>query len=179
MNYNKFLVGFAVVISLVSLYVATREDAAVGTSYDGSIITNPFTFEANIKAQGGLNYEEVYEAVTTSNTLTVAESGLTSYLATGGTSTLPAVASSAGVVLRFVVADAITASTSVVSAEGDNIEGSMIVAGAVVDCNANDEIRFVDNLENVGDYVELRSNGTKWFVTSSNALTASSLTCSG
>jgi hypothetical protein len=93
--------------------------------------------------------------------------------------TLPAVASSAGVTLKFVIATAFdTANVVIDSAEGDNIEGSLIVAGAVVDCDAEDQIDFVHDGENLGDYVELRSNGVNWFIGDSGALTGSKLTCS-
>jgi hypothetical protein len=63
------------------------------------------------------------------------------------------------------------------SAEGDNIEGTLIVAGAVVDCNAVDQIDFVNDGENLGDYVEIRSDGTKWFIGDSGVLTGSKMTC--
>jgi len=126
-----------------------------------------------------LNYEESTEAVTAANTLTVAESGKVSYLSGGAaTSTLPAVASSDGAVFRFVVGAAVSADIHIASAEGDNIEGSLMVAGAIVDCDAIDRIDIIADGENLGDYVELRSNGTKWFITASNALSSSKMTCS-
>lgn len=178
------MLGVSIVVVVVALLL-TGTNEGVGGVYNQ--VTNDFSQGISVDGTTVLNGSGVYvgpletpsESVASSNTLVVTESNLTSFLGTGGTSTLPAVASSNGVVLRFVVAAALTASTSIVSAEGDNIEGSLIVAGAVVACTANDELRFADNLEDLGDYVELRSNGTNWFVTSSNAQTASSLTCSG
>jgi hypothetical protein len=105
------------------------------------------------------------------------ESGSTIYAsATGTTTTLPV--ARAGLVYRFVVGGALdTANWVIDSAEGDNIEGSLIVAGAVVDCDAEDQLNFVADGENLGDYVELRSNGSKWFITQSNVLTTAKLTC--
>jgi hypothetical protein len=122
--------------------------------------------------------QEATEAVTADNTLTVAESNTTYYVSgAAATSTLPAVASSANTIFRFVVGAALTGDHIIASAEGDNLEGSLIVAGAVVDCNAVDRMTFVSDGENLGDYVEVRSNGTNWFITTSNALTAAKLTC--
>lgn len=124
-------------------------------------------------------YEELAFDLSSDTTLTYSQSGATFYAtASGSTTTLPAVRD--GVVYRFVIGGAIdTVDWIIKSAEGDNIEGSLIVAGAVVDCDASDQINFVVDGENLGDFVELRSNGTKWFVTQSNALTGSKLTCSG
>jgi hypothetical protein len=92
--------------------------------------------------------------------------------------TLPATSTSAGVVFRFVVAGSLTGDARIVTSDGGNdIEGALIVAGAVVDCDAEDTITFVSDGENLGDFVELRSNGTDWFIGASGALTGSKLTC--
>jgi len=58
------------------------------------------------------------------------------------------------------------------------MEGSMIVAGAVVDVDAADQINFVATAENIGDFVEVFSDGTYWHVFG-NALTAGALTATG
>lgn len=156
----------------------TQEDFSEGISVDGTeVIDGDGNWDGAITASS-LNYAESTELVSTNNTLTVAESGKTFYIVTtGATNTLPAVASSDGVVFRFVVGSAFTTNAVIASAEGDNIEGSMIVAGAVVDCAAEDQINFIADGENLGDFVEIRSNGTKWFVTQSNCLSSAKLTC--
>lgn len=130
---------------------------------------------------GTLTYLEKTTSLTGSTTLTRADSGTTIVWNTsGGTTTLPAVATATGTVLRFVVGSALTTyNAEIKSAEGDNIEGSMIIAGAVVDCDASDRIYVLIDGENLGDFVELRSNGQKWFVTQSNALTTGKLLCDG
>jgi hypothetical protein len=133
-----------------------------------------------VSALSGVVFTENVESVTVSNTIAVAESGATFYLS-GATSThtLPAVASSAGTVYRFVVGASVTGDITIVTADaGNTIEGALIVAGAVVDCDAEDTITIVADGENLGDFVELRSNGTKWFIGASGALTASKMTCS-
>lgn len=159
-----------------------REGIQIGTTQQTIFDrTGALTTDSAVALNGGVTYIETIETVTADNTLTVAESGLTTYISTtGSTSTLPAVASSAGAVYRFVVAAAFSGSNfSIVAPEGDIIEGALIVAGAVVTCDAADAINFVADGENLGDFVEVRSNGTKWFVTQSNVLTSAKLTCTG
>lgn len=113
---------------------------------------------------------------TTDITLTHADSGKLYLIATGTTATLPAVRE--GVWFDFVVSGSIADTNFIVdSAEGDNIEGSLIVAGAVVDCAAEDQVNFVNTAENVGDSLHLSSDGTSWFIQSSNALTTGGITC--
>ena len=112
------------------------------------------------------------ETITGARTLTAADNGKTFYLnaAAGATITLPAVA--AGLSFKFVVA-ALFATTNWVidSAEGDNIDGSIEVAGAVVVAGAEDQINFVASAEALGDHVVLHSDGTQWFVHGMAALT--------
>lgn len=133
-----------------------------------------------IPTQGFENTISIAQAgATTTVSVQPFQSGSTFYLSASGTVlTLPAPV--AGAKYRFVVAGSIdTVNMVVQSAEGDNIEGSLIVAGAVVDCNANDRIDIVVDGENIGDFVELSSNGTYWMITGSNALTSAKLTCTG
>lgn len=129
---------------------------------------------------GDLNYFESTQAVSATTTLTIAESGKTFYLSGGqATYTLPATSTADGVVYRFVVSGSMTGTSTIATDSGGNaIEGTLIVAGAVVDCDAEDTITFVVDGENVGDFLELRSNGTNWFIGASGALTAGKLTCS-
>ncbi len=112
------------------------------------------------------------QTVTGALTLTNADNGKTLYLnaAAGATIVLPAV--QAGLYFRFVVAAAFATTNWIVdSAEGDNIDGSIEVAGAVVVAGAEDQINFVASAESLGDYVELESDGVQWFVHGMAALT--------
>jgi len=111
-------------------------------------------------------------------TLTAAMSGTTFYVSASGTDfKLPAV-TNAGANYRFVVGAAVDGTNiQVVSSERDNIDGTLIVAGAVVDCRGEDQINFVVDGEQLGDYVEVRSNGTQWYIGDSGVLTASKMTC--
>lgn len=131
-------------------------------------------------ATAGLDFFSDMDARTATSTIAVAETG-SIYVLTGAaqTHTLPAVASSAGTHYRFVVGGSLTGDAVISSPEGDNIEGTLLVAGAVVDCNANDIITFVSDGENIGDFVDVYSDGTYWYVGSSGGLTAAKMTCSG
>jgi hypothetical protein len=120
-------------------------------------------------------------SVYATTTLKLADSGTTYLISASGTTiTLPAIAGSAGAIFRFIINGAVdTGNVMITSAEGDNIEGSVIVAGAVVDCNAADVLTFVADGENIGDFVEVMSTGTYWVPLQSGVLTGSKLTCSG
>jgi hypothetical protein len=135
----------------------------------------------DVDIRGFLNYRgKINTTIATNTTLRIEDSGTTYYLAstTGSVLTLPPVARAAGVFYKFIIKGAFATSNFVIdSAEGDNIEGTLIVAGAVVDCDAEDQIDFVNDGENLGDYVEISSDGTKWFIGDSGALTGSKLTC--
>jgi len=113
-------------------------------------------------------------------TLQTKQSGTTFILSASGTSIiLPAVSASEGVNFKFTVGAATLSDGNVIvtSAEGDNIEGTLIVAGAVVDCDAVDQINFVVDGENIGDYVEIYSDGEQWLIGDSGVLTATKMTC--
>jgi len=143
-------------------------------------VTGATTLTGDVTMTGALaGYKEETERVSSDNTLTSAESGLTTYIiTTGSTSTLPAVSTATGTIYRFQVAAAFgTRNFGIDSAEGDNIEGSLIVAGAVVDCDAEDQINFIVDGENIGDYVEVVSDGQQWMIRDSGALTSAKMTC--
>jgi len=122
-----------------------------------------------------------YRVSTTSaydDTLTAADSGQINFLkTTGATTTLPAV-STVGQIFTFSVQAAFdTANYSIVSAEGDNINGSLFVNDAIVACSGEDKIEFVYDGEQIGDFVELISDGTNWNILNSRGETASKLLC--
>ena len=101
--------------------------------------------------------------------------------AAGKALTLPAVATSAGCQFKFMLgAVYATDDWTITSAEGDNIEGAIMVASTVVDANAADVITFDASAtaENIGDWVSLECDGTYWYV-DGRALTALSITISG
>lgn len=154
---------------------------------DDLYVLGDTSLTGNLSLTGYLNYKEDYSLThntatsTATTTLVAADSG-TTYYVTSVSSTnfvLPATSTAAGTIYKFVVDGALTGDAHIYTANYSNIiEGSMIVAGAVVDCDAEDTITFVADGENVGDYIELRSNGVNWLIGSSGALTSAKMTCS-
>ena len=116
------------------------------------------------------------ETITAGKTLTADDNGKTFILgdAAPGTITLPAVTNT-GFYCKVIVGFAITSNAIVASAEGDNIEGCLMVASTVVDSNAVDQINFVASAENIGDWASFFSDGTYWYV-DGRALTTAAIT---
>ena len=105
------------------------------------------------------------EILTAGDTLTAAESGKVIFLnATGGgTVTLPSV--KAGTYFKFIIgATEPTTNWIIDSAEGDNIDGILVVHGASVSAIEEDQINFVASTALAGDFIELECDGTNWFV---------------
>jgi hypothetical protein len=139
---------------------------------------------------GAANYRSFFQAETimASNTievladvgvtLTTADCGSTQYQTdtNGGTTTL--MAATDGCEVTFIIGAAYdTANWVIDSAEGDNISGSLIVNSAVVACDAEDQINFVADGESLGDQFTIASNGTNWYITGGNVITAAKATC--
>lgn len=109
-------------------------------------------------------FEDV-QTLAAAATLTAADSGTTYILkaAEGKTITLPALKS--GINFKFIVGSAFATTDWIIdSAEGDNIEGLLIVNGASVVAAGEDQINFVNSAETVGDHVSLSCDGTNWYV---------------
>lgn len=111
-------------------------------------------------------------------TLTTSQSGsLISMNTAGEDITLPTVATSSGVTYRFVVPSAVatTAMTIVTNGSENKIYGAVRAGaadGAVsgVNCTAaSDTITLSISNETIGDWYELRSDGTNWYLTGSMA----------
>lgn len=113
------------------------------------------------------------EVVTATNVITADENGKTFFLsaAAGVASTLPAPA--AGLRFKFVNALLLTSvgHTITTASNAAIIEGSVLAAGVVVVGVAEDTITFVHTADSLGDWVEVISDGTKWFVTGEAAVT--------
>ena len=103
--------------------------------------------------------------ISAATTLTAADSETWYKLdaAAGVTVTLPA--AKAGLSFRFIVASSFATSNFVIdSAEGDNISGVLVVDGASVVADEEDQINFVATAETVGDFIDIWSDGTNWYV---------------
>lgn len=117
--------------------------------------------------------------VTGATTLTAADSDGVFVLAAaaGAAITLPAAAR--GVKYKFITGLAFATTDWTIVAPDATIQGTVIVNGASVLGANEDTITFAASAENVGDYVELVSDGTNWYVSgvgsaaSSITLTAS------
>ena len=112
-----------------------------------------------------------YEDVTAVNTLTYSECGKTIFLnsATEFASTLPTPV--AGCYFKFIIKAApVGASYTVLSSGGSNIiEGIAVVNGATVTAANEDTITFTASAAIAGDWVELYSDGTSWYVSGQGA----------
>jgi glycerol kinase len=121
---------------------------------------------------------EKYQAITIGETYTMADSGKTIKVSgTGGTVTLPA--PTEGFNIKFVTTGGLTSANTVIAGgTADVMEGSIIVAGAVVDVDAADQLNFVHTADNLGDFVEIISDGSNYYV-SGNALNSGGITATG
>lgn len=156
------------------------------TVTDDVAITDDVTIGGDLTITGAtlskMSINKVANTATTtvSSTLTSADAGKT-FFVTSVSSTeyyLPASNTASGLNYKFVVGGALTGDLVIKTHAAEKvIEGALIVAGAVVDCEAEHTITFVSDGENVGDYVELYSDGTYWYIGDSGALTGSKLTC--
>ena len=107
------------------------------------------------------------ETVSAANVITADETGKTFFLALAGgfASTLPAPA--AGLRFRFVVSVSPTTAYTIVTNGSANIikGGTIEIAGTASPyINNGDLITFVANTAVVGDWVEVVSDGTSWFL---------------
>jgi hypothetical protein len=112
-----------------------------------------------------LRAKGVVEVLSAAQTLTAADSGKIFIMsaAAGKTITLPAL--EAGLNFKFIVGAAFATTDWILdSAEGDNIEGVLVVNGASVVASGEDQVNFVNSAETIGDYVDLHCDGTNWFV---------------
>lgn len=129
----------------------------------------------------GLNYFKPVVDLTADTTVTTAQSGTIFNMGTAGVDvTLPAPTTANGTHYRFVVSAAFaTTDMTITVGNTDLIEGSLIVAGAVVACDAADTITIAAANEDIGDFIDLYSNGVKWMIGANQAMTASQHVCSG
>lgn len=120
-----------------------------------------------------------YEILTAADTLLYTECGKTVILnsATEFATTLPS--PQAGCKFRFIVSAApVGTAYTVVTAGGSNlIDGIAVVNGASVSCADEDTITFTASAAISGDWVEVISDGTNWFL-SGAANAATGIACS-
>lgn len=141
--------------------------AANGVVVDGVTLKDGgITATGAIATTGAINALDSTEVTTGANVLTAAESGKVLFLnsATGFAHTLPAPA--AGLRFKFIVTTIPTSGNCTVGTNGgDNvIEGMADVNSTLVLAANEDSINFVASTCLIGDWVEVVSDGTSWFV---------------
>jgi hypothetical protein len=126
--------------------------------------------------------KEMTEAIaktdtTATSTLRDTDSGTTYYLSASGTEiVLPAVYK--GLNFRFVINGASTDGNYIIkSSEGDNMYGVILTGGVDYACSAEDQVNFITDGEVIGDFVELRSDGSNWVIGANGATTDAKITC--
>ena len=114
------------------------------------------------------------ESITAAKTIAHKDNGKT-FILDGGTGvaiTLPL--PKVGMALKFIVGAAFT-TDYVITATSGIMEGCILEAGAVQTVAAATTLTLEDGVENIGDRIEMVSDGTYWYV-SGNFLTAISIT---
>ena len=192
MNTKKLAVGGVVLAVLIALFSLGSKSKPTGgtfnpvtTDFSQGITLNgtPYISSTGVMGSttGGIYAYKPVITYTTDTTLTASQTGAIINMGTAGLDlTLPTPASATGVHYRFVVSSAFaTTDMTIVAGTTDTIDGSLIVAGAVVACDAADIITIAAANEDVGDFIDLYSNGTNWLIGANQAMTASNHACSG
>lgn len=146
----------------------------VGDKIEGFDSTNSLSYVIRVSAITSgvvttVNLGGGFETVATTNAIAAGESGKTFFLnlAGGFTSTLPAPA--LGLKYKFIVKTAPTTAYIIVTTSSANVISGVVstgedAAGSVAIAAAADTITFVANKAVAGDYVEVVSDGTSWFL---------------
>ncbi len=117
-----------------------------------------------IEEQANDGVGSTIETIDEDTTLTAADSGKIFILSAdeGADITLPAPES--GFRYKFIIGAAFDTSPWTIVADDDIIEGGAIVNSTFVAAENENTIEFDESSEAVGDFVELVSDGTSWFV---------------
>jgi len=112
------------------------------------------------------NEQSKIEAIGGAYTVKSSDHGKIFTLVTSGTDgaaiTLPA--PQAGLKYRFVTGAAFATTAWTVVATGAIIQGSVVVDGAAVPVAGGTTITFAAAAETIGDFIEITSDGTSWFI---------------
>ncbi len=105
--------------------------------------------------------------VTGATTLTAADNGkIISLNAAGGAGiTLPSATDNPGWTAKFVVSALFATSDWVITADPtDSLEGCLNIASTLTTVDAADSVTFEEGADNIGDWIEVVSDGTSWLV---------------
>lgn len=105
--------------------------------------------------------KEIVEATT----LTIDDSGkiISLNAAAGAQITLPAVATSAGFNVKFVVKAAFAGTAWTIKAATNKIQGGAIVNSVWVPASDENTITFAHAAETIGDFIDLECDGVNWY----------------
>lgn len=176
---------FAVVVVAVLIGNSMNDKATVGGNFNPVKVDFAQGISVNgvnvLSSTRELTTITPVTTLTSDTTVTTAQSGTVFNIGTAGVDvTLPAPTAATGTHYRFVVSGTFaTTAMTIVAGTADTIEGSLIVAGAVVACDSADLISIAATSEDIGDFVDVYSNGTNWLIGANQAMTASQHTCSG
>jgi hypothetical protein len=108
----------------------------------------------------------VVETITGATTLSAEDSSKVLILkaAAGAQITLPAVADAAGQNYRFIVGQLFATTAWTIKAASNVIQGGVIVNSVNVPGADENTITFSASADTVGDFVDLTSDGTNWYV---------------
>lgn len=114
-------------------------------------------------------FRELTEIVTAANVLTAADCGATFYLnaSAGFLTTLPSPTSLGGCAFRLVVHTATSSNGYTIGTPTADIIYGMVVeraGGAGVACSAEDLLTLVNAQMVKGDWLDIRTDGTSWYV---------------
>lgn len=111
--------------------------------------------------------------ISAARTLTADESNGQNYILDGGTGfaiTLPPVAELQGWCTKFTIGAAF-ATDFVITSQAADLQGSIVAGGIVILVGGGTTLTIQDNLEEIGDCIELWSDGTSIFVKGNQATT--------
>lgn len=119
--------------------------------------------------------ETKVDTITGATSIKNDDTGTTFILNAAGGAAVTLPAPEAGLNYKFIVgaAFATTDWTIVTESNATIIQGAVLVNGAVVPGADEDTITFAAAAESVGDYVDLISDGTNWYVSGAGAVAAS------
>jgi hypothetical protein len=120
----------------------------------------------NVVSNDVIRQLDVMETLTGAATLTAEDSGKVFILnaAAGAQITLPAVADAAGQNYRFIVGALFATTAWTIRAASNRIQGGVIVNSTLVPGADENTITFSASADTVGDFVELKCDGSNWYV---------------
>lgn len=174
MSLSNLVIGFVAFAALGLGAFALSSEPAVKL---GGAATDHYFLE---NFQAGILSRDAIASSSADRTLLPSESGSVFIVGTAGLDlTLPN--PEKGLNYKVIVGSNFATTNMTVrgpiNGAGDDVMfGALEVAGAVVACSAEDLISFVNTAELPGDFVELQSDGTNWYITGQGT-TAGSITC--